>query len=299
MRVLLLLTLLISGCGSSEGSSGMASTPHTVDATDKPPATDADSTANAHDTHDATDPAPDVGFECPTIADSETVVIPAGRAQIGCSGTALEEWSGACAQSAPAYTKNLQAFEIQTREVTVEQYIACMEAEQCGSPTCDNPECRFWQAQNAEGSTNVPIDCLLRLEVRRLCSYFGMVQCSGEQWERAARGPGIGASPGLPAACEPEWGTLQSDVMRPVGTTMGDVTPEGVADMYGNAAEAVNSFWLYHDTMEGPATFDDPYEDLMFVARGGRFAAPAPAWYRVPVRGGCNAGLGVRCCRWL
>ncbi len=160
----------------------------------------------------------------------EMVDVPAGRFVMGCAPSSP---LGCEKDAQPRHPVWLDAYAIDTYEVTVADYRACLEAKVCEQPRCDV----------SEEPGDEPMRCASRYGGVQYCQWRGKRLPTEAEWERAARGTDERVFP---------WGNeapegrvcAKADGPCPVGSFPAGVSPVGAHDMAGNVSEWV--FDAYH-----------------------------------------------------
>ena len=236
--------------------------------------------------------------------------VPAGQALLGCHKAVDAE----CENDEPAgELVELAAFEIDTTEVTVAQYRACVDAGACSaqglelpsSGTADQPELAWTCNWGKPDRDRHPINCLDWEAAVKFCTWAGKRLPTANEWERAARGTDGRRFPWGNEAVQPSpqanladqtllgsapdrWGLAEFDdgyvSTAPVGSFPAGDAPTGAKDRAGNVWEFV---------AEGDATRHE--------MRGGAWS-----YYPIALRtsdkayasnGRRNGDTGFRCAR--
>jgi formylglycine-generating enzyme required for sulfatase activity len=241
------------------------------------------------------------------------VGVPGGEFWMGCDESidaVCKDWKLVLAQEWPGRLVFVSGFAIDRLEVTMVDYLSCVDAGQCpprfhrilpGDPwpaTCS--EEIYWGPDNA--NICLPATCVTWDGAVAYCSHQGKRLCTEAEWEKAARGTDHRVFP---------WGNEQADCshavsfgcgkLKCVGATPAGASPYGAQDMAGNAAELVADW--YHDTYYEWGSNHDPQgppAGELRVLRGGSFEAPAK-YIRTSTRGWASPedgqwDNGFRCC---
>jgi formylglycine-generating enzyme required for sulfatase activity len=214
-----------------------------------------------------------------------------------------------CNDFAPKHLVTLDAFFIDKIEVSNREYRKCVDEGICPLPGFRGSYAPEQQRRyNDEAYLDYPVLGAGWPEAQRYCQWKGRRLPTEAEWELAARGTGGRDFPWgndaptcerLPEMCDPPVSTgWRADRMRPVGTTPGDATPEGVLDLIGNARELVADFYsdsYYASSPQNnpqgpPAPGGVPEDSFQYRStRGAWFlheprdwsiAMGAPAWAR-------------------
>ncbi len=236
-----------------------------------------------------------------------TSAIAACRAEPG--GRTCDVLSAKClcseevfADEFPAHEVTLRAFEIDRREVTVEEYDRCVEIGPCGPLPLEGGGGRFLAPE-------LPVTMVTHQDAATFCRFVGGRLPTEAEWERAARG--------LRARRYP-WGNVWNPFLAnggryaldpfedkdgflelaPPGSFRRGATAAGLLDMAGNVEEWVADWFdaypdLAVENPRGPASGDER------VVRGGSYVHGA-AWLRNASRGHDAPGArrtfrGFRC----
>jgi formylglycine-generating enzyme required for sulfatase activity len=187
----------------------------------------------------------------------------------------------------PTHREVVAPFCLDTTEVSVRDYDACVRAHSCfaaGRDALCNSDVADREVQ--------PINCVTWAQADRFCRWAGKRLPSAIEWEYAARGPEARPFPwgsALPAddVC---WHRAWNGGTCPIGTHAGDRSPFGMVDMGGNVAE-----WTA--TRAGPGFAVAAYE-----LRGGDWSTDKPEGLRASRRqelpGSTQGGtIGFRCAK--
>lgn len=184
---------------------------------------------------------------CTNPPASPAVAVPAGDFTMGCDVAT----DGSCSLSytqdeGPARRVSVGAFEIDTFEVTIGDYLECVRAGACTyfSPVEDScgVTVNGLQPQPANGQSKTPVRCVTSAQSADYCRWTGRRLPTEVEWERAARGTDGAIFP---------WGNDPPDCARAmfsgsgcvpdgpadIGEHLQGVSPVGAQDMSGNVAE--------------------------------------------------------------
>lgn len=175
----------------------------------------------------------------------------------------------------------LSAFRIDRREVTVADYLRCVEAGRCAMPPYAEGGERFRKPE-------LPVVLVTATDAERYCAFAGGRLPTEAEWERAARGregrrypwgnlfhPGLanhGAS--LPDRHDDRDGFFE---LAPVGSFPQGRTPDGIDDLAGNVAEWVaDGFEDDENALHSAEKARNPLRrgTPWRVVRGGGFRSP-------------------------
>ena len=228
---------------------------------------------------------------------SPMMTIPAGPFMMGCNGDIDDNCSGD-GREEPYHEVNVPDFEIDSTEVTVGQYLDCVEDGSFCSEPSTGSLCNWGESDREDH----PVNCITWYDAKAYCEWAGKRLCSESEWEKAARGTDGRIYP---------WGNETPDCTRIVmGGCPGDTQPvgskpagvHGLYDMSGNVFECVEDDW--HSTYngapsDGEAWVENPRASDR-VVRGGCFVFDA-AFLSASGRGyggpgASNGYLGARCC---
>ena len=214
-----------------------------------------------------------------------------------------------------------RSFLIDRTEVTVADYLRCVNAGACSSPGLHGPgttpeslstigtQCNAFDKTRS----NHPVNCVDRVQAEKYCRFVGKRLPTEAEWEYAARGTTQSNYP---------WGNAQPDCNRiaieraeggscrasgtrtePVGSFPSNASSFGVLDLAGNVREWVADG--FDDKAYGRGGSTDPEARLTIarkgVSRGGAWSSPlgeALAWRRVALdRAVGDLSTGFRCAR--
>ena len=206
---------------------------------------------------------------------AEMVYVPAGWFVQG----SLEGYPGSDPDEYPQRKVYLDAYWIDRREVTNEQYARFVEATERRGPL-------YWEnAQIPEGQAEFPVVGISWADARAYAQWAGKDLPTEAQWEKAARG-----DDGRQFPWGNDWveGRANNTArMAPVGSHPNDESPYGCLDMAGNAWEWCrdwyNLYWGYDRMPDSNPTGPEDshrywYRGQHFrVVRGGYYADGRPA----------------------
>ena len=219
-------------------------------------------------------------------ADEGTVVIPAGAFNMGCS---LNDTDCERDEGAQGGTEvDVPEFKIDTREVSVAEYSACIEAGKCERPK-DHQRNKYCNI-GAAGRDEHPANCVDWQQALDYCQWKGGRLPYEAEWEKAARAETRSRYPwGEQATCK--YAILDD------GVTMGSVPNEpdgcgedrtwprgshkanafGLYDMHGNAGEWTMN-WYDRNGIGRYASGDlkGPESGRQRVVRGGSWDENRP-----------------------
>ena len=231
----------------------------------------------------------------------ETVLIPAGAFQMGCSPDDTE-----CQDDEkPLHTMTLDAYRIDKYEVTNARHKECVEAGGCIPPDSAESETRFIYYGSDEYA-DYPVVNMNWDQADEFCKWDGGRLPTEAEWEKAKRGS-------EDTRIYP-WGNQPPDAsLLNFNENVGDTTavgsyptgasPYGVMDMSGNVYEWVNDWygetWYSASPDENPT---GPDSGEVGVLRGGKYGNTIDGQARISFRNQFGkyysfASYGFRCAR--
>jgi iron(II)-dependent oxidoreductase len=283
--------------------------------------TDADTDSDADSDSDAdTDSDADSDADSDTDLDLDWVEITGGTYLMGC------EVDGCYLGEQPAHEVAVPSFEMMRAEVTMGQYLSCVQDGACTEPevsSCLAPlgldDWEDYVTWGKEGREDHPINCVDWFQAVAFCEWAGARLPSEAEWEYAARS--LGKDRTYPwgedeTSCdlvimdnylEPDGGpACGAGSTWPVCSKPDGNTEQGLCDMAGSIIEMVQD--CYHDSYDGAPddgtawTYNCEGSDERTVIRGGSFADYMIHKFRTQFRDdGWNDAwavmLGFRCAR--
>ena len=222
-----------------------------------------------------------------SICSEGMVYVPAGPFWMGCN-KALDPLCEP--DEEPYHEVYLDAYCIDEREVTVEEYEKCVNAGKCRR-TVMGGDCNFAR-KDRRGH---PVNCVNLKKAEMFCEWKGKRLPTEAEWEKAARGLDGRVYPwgNVTATCghtvmmeeeEEEKGCGKGSTW-PVGSHPQDISPYGVKDMGGNVSEWVfdryDPRYYAHSPKENPR---GSYRANMNVLRGGNWKGQGPRLFRASDR---------------
>ena len=226
------------------------------------------------------------------MAVGATVAVPAGTFTMGCNASVDNECK---ADESPAHPVSLDAFAIQTTEVTQAQYLACVKDGKCTFPKCPWDPCT---------APDLPIACVKHAQAAGYCAWAAMRLPTEAEWERAARGDDGRKYPwgNDPLDCDRANFVGCGATVAVVGRAPQGASPFGALDMAGNVVEWVSDYYDpgYYG-VSPPSAPKGPDNGDSFSGRGGGFLSDE-TWERASARdlydpGYTRVSMGFRCAK--
>ena len=202
------------------------------------------------------------------------------------------------ADERPIIDARVDAFEIDTVEVSVDAYQACVVAGKCQLPDTGN-YCNW----DKPGKGRHPVNCVDAMEAEAYCAFVGKRLPTEDEWDYAARSGDGRKYPWKdgPPAAQLCWNGDGNDLGKgnrqgtcPVGAFPTGASPFGALDMVGNVWEWTSTAYCPYDNRA--------CGDLRRVIRGGGWNNLVPEYVRAQDRSkeatkARNDNIGLRCAR--
>jgi formylglycine-generating enzyme required for sulfatase activity len=231
----------------------------------------------AQDEHGLRAPGLVWDFTTGTFLPNESIYIPAGTFQMGCDP--LHNGGYVCdTYELPLHTVYLDAYRIDTTEVTNAEYAQCVTASACSAPAYSSSSDRSSYYGNPDYA-DYPVLWVDWYKAQAYCTWAGGSLPTEAQWEKAARGsadtrafPWGDASPDCTLANFYDYygtGACVGDTSA-VGSYPAGASMYGVLDMAGNVYEWVHDWYtLIYYSISPYANPTGPDAGMCKVMRGG------------------------------
>jgi formylglycine-generating enzyme required for sulfatase activity len=146
------------------------------------------------------------------------------------------------------HRETVAPFCMDATEVTVASYAACVDKKRCSARSSDSAGNDVYCGWKKAGSADRPINCVAWADADDYCRWAGKRLPTEMEWEYAARGSEGRAYPwgSTPPSTYICWNRERNakgfpadyvDAICAAGTSPGDRTPQGIADLGGNVSE--------------------------------------------------------------
>jgi formylglycine-generating enzyme required for sulfatase activity len=257
----------------------------------------------------SSEPDPSAGGELrpDTSADDGESCIEAGTFTMGESEVNPPQTGGYLSHG-PEHSVTLSAFILDTKEVTVARYRACVDVGACTAPReAADQGCTFTAA--AGDQDRLPVTCVSWDDAITFCTWDSRRLPTEAEWERAARGTtGTAYAWGDDSACSnavfgagSSCPMYQGTMPQPVGSTPRGASREGALDLTGNAWEWVAD-WFGPYSRDAVTDPTGPSSGSTRIQRGGNWQTPpasARAFMRRAEVPGAIGPTSFRCARSL
>ena len=210
----------------------------------------------------------------------------------------------------PVHEVHVSGFFIDTYEVTVSEYVACVRAGGCSEPK-ETHEDDSYLNYGTPGRGKHPINGVDWNQAVAYCGWAKKRLPTEAEWEKAARGADGREYPWGNEAVSCRYAVMRDDLVGcgkdrtwEVGSKPAGVSPYGAHDMAGNVSEWVSDWYGEGDYASAPARDPEgPARGYSRAFRGGShgsyrsFLRSARRSYFMPDY--ANSNLGFRCVRSL
>jgi formylglycine-generating enzyme required for sulfatase activity len=240
LSILLLVSILVSGCGSPAKQPAFIANAPSTSIPPAPPTVKPTTEPTAEPTAEPTDapvPLPAAGeIQVSPVDSMEMVYVPAGDFNMGSLAGPVNEQ--------PVHSVYLDAYWIDRTEVTNAMYKLCVQADACLRPMVFHSNTHYGYYFFAPFS-NFPVIALLWKSAETYCAWAGRRLPTEAEWEKAARGTDERAYPWgneLPNSNLLNFNKPTSDA-ETVGSYPAGASPYGELDMAGNLTEWVADWY--------------------------------------------------------
>lgn len=241
------------------------------------------------------------------------VLVPAGNFQMGCETSEDPQCNSYGYGESPRHTVNLDAYAIDTYEVTNARYAACVAAGECtapGSTQAYSTVRGYYEYYGVAQYANFPVIYVNWNQATAFCAWDNKRLPTEAEWEKAARGGDTRIYPWGNTTPDCTLGNFYNDTTgnycvgetTAVGSYPTGASPYGVMDMSGNVWEWVNDWYQSDYYATSPANNPPgPTTGIYRVLRGGSFRGgsglvrASSRNFSVPDHGDFNHGF--RCVR--
>ena len=170
----------------------------------------------------------------------------------------------------PEHRVYLDAYEIDKYEVTVEEYLRCVAAKKCASPS--KGDLKYYKPRE-------PIRMVNWFEARNYCAWISKRLPTEAEWEKAARGPNNYINPWGNRPVKNEVDGAIGGGLANVGSYKNDMSGYGLYDTGGNVSEWAADWFAFDYKHAGSRNPQGPQKgetsryltEPMRTVRGGSF----------------------------